>query len=96
MHGTSRLTKHRFMQRCNEIWQKAGYPRITGHSFRIGGTTELLLAGTPPDVVKKAGRWASDAFLRYWRSLEDIVHMHARTTPTTEPMRPHKRARTCY
>ncbi|KAJ7429859.1 hypothetical protein B0H11DRAFT_2166731 [Mycena galericulata] len=64
------LTKPKFLERCNEIWKAAGYPRTTGHSFRIGGTTELLLAGA-------MGRWSSDAFHRYWRSLEDLAPIHA-------------------
>jgi hypothetical protein len=75
--GTKILTKSKFLQRCNEIWIPAGYPHTTGHSFRIGGTTELLLAGVSPDVVKAMGRWSSNAFHRYWRSLEDLAPMHA-------------------
>ena len=39
-----------------------GYPRITGHCFRIGGTTFYLISGVPPDMVKK--------FLEYWRYLD--------------------------
>lgn len=82
-HGVTPLTKSLFLRRCNEIWHLLGYPRTTGHCFRIGGTTELLVAGTPPDVVKVMGRWSSDSFLRYWRSLDDIApqyirHLHAR------------------
>jgi hypothetical protein len=72
------LTKPIFLQRCNQVWQSLGYPRTTGHSFRIGGTTELLTAGTPPDVVKAMGRWSSGSFLRYWRSLDDIAPHHVR------------------
>lgn len=71
------LTRAKFLERCNAIWKAAGYPRTTGHSFRIGGTTELLLAGVAPDVVKAMGRWSSDAFHKYWRSLEDLVPLHA-------------------
>jgi hypothetical protein len=71
--GFAPLTKSIFLRRCNEIWQALGYPHTSGHCFRIGGTTELLLAGTPPDVVKATGRWSSDSFLRYWRSLDDIA-----------------------
>ncbi|KAF8885303.1 hypothetical protein BD779DRAFT_1611958 [Infundibulicybe gibba] len=56
-----------FMHCCNEIWTQQGWPRLTGHCFCIGGTTELLVAGVPPDVVKVTGRWLSDVFLRYWR-----------------------------
>ena len=81
-HGLSSLTKPVFLHRCNEIWQSLGYPRTTGHCFRIGGMTELLIAGTPPDIVKATGRWSSDSFLFYWRSLDDIApqyiqHLHA-------------------
>jgi hypothetical protein len=82
-NGFSSLTKPLFLRRCNEIWSLLGYPRTTGHCFRIGGTTELLVAGIPPDVVKVMGRWSSDSFLRYWRSLDDIApqyvrHLHAK------------------
>jgi hypothetical protein len=78
----SSLTKSLFLRRCNAIWHSLGYPRTTGHCFRIGGTTELLIAGIPPEVVKATGRWSSDSFLRYWRSLDDIApqyirHLHA-------------------
>ncbi|KIM34678.1 hypothetical protein M413DRAFT_35402, partial [Hebeloma cylindrosporum] len=71
--GPRSLTKTAFLNRCNQIWCKFGYPRTTGHSFRIGGTTELLTTGTAPDVVKTMGRWSSDSFLRYWRDLEVIA-----------------------
>ncbi|KAF8798261.1 hypothetical protein BYT27DRAFT_7228401 [Phlegmacium glaucopus] len=42
--GHRSFTKKIFLQRCNHIWQSLGYPHMTGHCFRIGGT--------PPDVVK--------------------------------------------
>ena len=82
-HGFSSLTKPIFLPQCNKIWHHFGYPCMTGHCFQIGGTTELLIAGTPPDVVKVMGRWSSDSFLRYWRSLNDlaphyICHLHTR------------------
>jgi hypothetical protein len=77
--GLRSLTKQRFLTRCNEIWTKRDFPRVTGHCFRIGGTTELLLAGVPPDVVKKMGRWNSDSFLRYWRSVDELANLHATT-----------------
>lgn len=70
------LTRTAFLARCNQIWNAHGFPSLSGHSFRIGGTTELLVSGISTDVVKAMGRWSSDAFLRYWRSLEDIVPQH--------------------
>lgn len=76
VHGDSwlPLTKPWFLERCNVIWAAAGLDILPdGHSFRIGGCTELLLRGTPPHVVAKQGRWRSDAFLVYWRKIESIV-----------------------
>lgn len=70
------LTKSAFLGRLNEIWSETGMQRITGHSFRIGGTTALLRAGVEPEVVKVAGRWKSDSFLRYWRALDHIISSH--------------------
>ena len=76
--GPHMLTKAAFLTRCNQIWAASGYPCTTGHSFRIGGTTELLTSGIPPDIIKTMGCWSSDSFLRYWHDLETItpLHMH--------------------
>ncbi|KAF8139487.1 hypothetical protein K438DRAFT_2030542 [Mycena galopus ATCC 62051] len=71
------LTRRKFLQRCNTIWAAHNIPTITGHSFRIGGTTELLLAGVNPDVVQAMGCWLSDAFLVYWRHLDLLAPLHA-------------------
>jgi hypothetical protein len=46
---------------------------ISGHSFRIGGVVELLLAGVPPEVVAATGSWTSLAFLLYWHHMEQII-----------------------
>lgn len=70
------LTRRVFMKRCNAIWRRRGLPLSTGHEFRIGGTTHYLLCRVPPDVIKALGRWSSDAFLRYWRSLELLAPMY--------------------
>ncbi|KAF9228530.1 hypothetical protein BS17DRAFT_643891, partial [Gyrodon lividus] len=70
------LTKKKLLARCNSIWLPAGIPAITGHSFHIGGTTELLLARVTPDVIKALGHWSSDAFLHYWCSLELLAPLH--------------------
>lgn len=80
--GHTPLAKPLFLQRCNAIWATLGYPRTTGHSFRIGGTTELLVAGVSPDVVKATGRWSSESFLRYWRSLDALAPQHIRNIHT--------------
>lgn len=72
-HTFEPLTRDAFMRRCNEVWVAAGLGKLTGHSFRIGGATELLLQGKPPYVVQKQGRWKSSAFLLYWRSVDEII-----------------------
>ncbi|KIO22575.1 hypothetical protein M407DRAFT_43894, partial [Tulasnella calospora MUT 4182] len=59
------LTQTAFTERCNEVWRREGFSWLTGHSFRIGGATELLLQGRPLDVVQKQGRWKSSTFLLY-------------------------------
>jgi hypothetical protein len=71
------LDKERVMAMCNQIWSSHGFQRITGHSFRIGGTTSLLLAGVDVEIVKGMGRWSSDAFKLYWRKVEVLFAEHA-------------------
>jgi hypothetical protein len=75
--GHAALTKRKFLKRCNEIWSQYGLPTFTGHCFHIGGTTILLLRGVSPYIIKTMGRWTSDAFLKYWRSLEILAPLHA-------------------
>lgn len=76
------MTRQQFLEVCNRIWASRGIPRITGHSFWIRGTTALLAAGVPPDVVKGMGRWSSDAFMCYWRQLENMAPRHAELLST--------------
>jgi hypothetical protein len=90
LDGSSILSKTLFLQRCNAIWSVLGYPRTMGHCFRIGGTTELLILGIPPDIVKATGRWSSDSFLRYWRSLEEIAPRYIRYIHHTRRRRKHR------
>jgi hypothetical protein len=71
------LDKEHFMAMCNSIWSLHGFQRITGHSFRIGGTTSLLLSGVDAEIVKGMGRWSSDAFKLYWRKVEVLFTKHA-------------------
>lgn len=69
------LLKHEFLNFCNHIWSSAMLAHILGHSFRIGGAVELLLAGVPPEIVAATGGWTSLAFLLYWRRMEEILPM---------------------
>ena len=69
------MTKYRFMDFCADIWSRAALAHVLGHSFRIGGAVELLLAGVPPEIVAATGGWTSLAFLLYWRRMEEILPM---------------------
>ncbi|KAI0634365.1 hypothetical protein C8Q77DRAFT_1055347, partial [Trametes polyzona] len=73
VEGWAPMTRGWFLQRCNQVWMQAGLGILTGHCFRIGGATELLLMGTHPDIVATQGGWKSRAFLEYWRKIEAIL-----------------------
>ena len=69
------MTKYKFMDFCADVWSKVALAHVLGHSFRIGGAVELLLAGVPPEIVAATGGWTSLAFLLYWRRMEEILPM---------------------
>jgi hypothetical protein len=69
------LLKHDFLKFVTGIWSTAALAHVLGHSFRIGGAVELLLAGVPPEIVAATGGWTSLAFLLYWRRMEEILPM---------------------
>jgi hypothetical protein len=54
------LTTCMFLDCINAILALLGYPRITGHYFCIGGTTDLLVCRVPPAIVCMAGHWHSN------------------------------------
>jgi len=69
------MLKHEFLKFVMGIWSSAMLVHVLGHSFRIGGAVELLLAGVPPEVVAALGGWTSLAFLLYWCRMEEILPM---------------------
>lgn len=46
--------------------------KYSGHSLRAGGATDLFVARVPYYIIKKKGRWVSDAAMLYYRDEEDI------------------------
>ena len=66
-------THHLSVSRCISIWSRTPIGNVMGHSFRIGGSVLLLLAGVPPEVVAATGGWTSLAFLLYWRRISEIL-----------------------
>ena len=51
---------------------------FSGHSPRGGGATDLFAAGLSYYIIKKAGRWQSDAALIYFRDEEVVASTVAR------------------
>lgn len=50
----------------------------SGHSLRAGGATDLFTAGVSYPAIKKAGRWTSEAALRYFRQKDYVASEVAR------------------
>jgi hypothetical protein len=44
----------------------------SGHSFRAGGATDLFAAHVPYPIIKKMGRWKSDAAMKYFRDEVEV------------------------
>ena len=49
--------------------EHCGFPanEYNTHSLWVGRATDLALAGTPDHVIRKTGRWSSNAYLNYIR-----------------------------
>ncbi|GAA6031760.1 hypothetical protein JCM8097_001975 [Rhodosporidiobolus ruineniae] len=57
-----------------------------GHSIRIGGATQLLLNGVPPQIVQYLGGWSSESsFMKYWRNVNALISVGAITGATDLP-----------
>ena len=56
--------------------QKRGSGRVTVQLALIesGGATDLFVARVPYHIIKKRGRWVSDAAMIYYRDDEDVVN----------------------
>ncbi|KAJ3816378.1 DNA breaking-rejoining enzyme, partial [Lentinula raphanica] len=90
------MTKSAFLNFCSSIWAKVGLDNVQGHSFRIGGAVELLLAGVSPEVVAATGGWTSLAFLLYWRRFEEIIPTHVSKAYNTDQINHLKRSMNDY
>jgi hypothetical protein len=53
--------------------------RYSGHSLRAGGATDMFARGLPYYVIKKMGRWKSDAALLYFRCEHSVARSAAST-----------------
>lgn len=67
------LTKDDFLSTTAIIFAAASLENVFGHSYRIGGSLQLLLDGVEPEIIMKVGGWTSLCFLIYWRRLEQVI-----------------------
>ncbi|KAJ7270492.1 hypothetical protein C8J57DRAFT_1321918 [Mycena rebaudengoi] len=67
------LLKPPFLEFTAAVFRAAQLELVFGHSYRIGGSLELLSAGVAPEIIMKLGGWTSLCFLIYWRRLEKIL-----------------------
>ncbi|KAF8154172.1 hypothetical protein B0H34DRAFT_662266 [Crassisporium funariophilum] len=79
--GYNALTKPKFLQTLAKAARAAELDPLQGHGIRIGSTLEYLLRGTPFEVMKVKGRWASDAFLVYLRKHAQILAPYMQAIP---------------
>jgi hypothetical protein len=58
-----------FRKTIKTLADKAGCDgsKYSGHSLRAGGATDLFVARVPYFLIKKMGRWKSDAAMLYYR-----------------------------
>lgn len=73
--GWSPMVKSVFMKRCTDIWKESKLGPCSGHSFRIGGATELIRQGLTFEWVCLQGRWSSEAWRRYIRNTPELLQM---------------------
>ena len=68
--GAEEFTRHlRFL--LSAAVPAADPARYAGHSFRRGGATAMLIAGVPPAVIQRHGRWQSDTWRQYIDTLDN-------------------------
>ncbi|KAJ7720027.1 hypothetical protein B0H16DRAFT_1336268, partial [Mycena metata] len=75
--GHRPLTKSAFITQIHKAFRATGSDPPQGH----GTTLFDLLRGTPFDVVKTIGCWASDTFLLYLRKHAQILAPYMQANP---------------
>ena len=71
----SSMSYDSLVSRIKLVAQRLGLPAddYSGNSLRTGSATDLFIARVPYFIIKKMGRWASDAAMVYYRHDEDVI-----------------------
>jgi hypothetical protein len=82
------LSQRSLVVNMQRLLTEAGVPnadQYTGHSFRRGGATALANSQTAMHILKKAGRWSSNAAQLYLdTSMQDIAAAQVRAAQLAE------------
>lgn len=72
--GSGTVSTNWLRQRIKRAVQRVGLDptRYSGHSLRAGGATDLFVARVPYFIIKRMGRWVSDAAMIYYRADDDV------------------------
>ena len=68
---TASWLRHQIKLLCSQLGVDPQH--YSGHSLRAGGASDLFMARTPYFIIKKMGRWSSDAALLYMRAEDDVT-----------------------
>lgn len=70
------MVRARWVKEFRHHLHLAGYvaTEYSGHSLRAGGATDLFSLGVSYPIIKKAGRWRSEAALRYFREEDQVAN----------------------
>jgi len=73
-HDSKTISQSWVRQQIKGLARGAGLDesKYSGHSLRAGGATDLFVARVPYFLIKKMGRWKSDAAMLYYRCDEDV------------------------
>lgn len=81
-----RVFTHRLRNLIRASLPSVDPSRYAGHSFRRGGATALLMAGVEEAVIKRHGRWKSEAVRCYYDGQNsDAVRLLATRTLASTP-----------
>lgn len=76
------VNRNWFMKQITTLLTKTGYnyQHYSSHSFRKGGAVSLQQSGIEDSIIRKLGRWKSDAYHLYLRhpANESIINASAR------------------
>ncbi|KAF5386972.1 hypothetical protein D9615_001776 [Tricholomella constricta] len=79
------MTRTAFTRRLNRAACALGTITLHFHGIHIGSVLEYMLRGVPLEVVKRMGRWSSEAFTVYLREHAVVLAPYLQDSPAFVP-----------